>query len=368
MSDVNPNEAVAEETTIDNGFGEDGPSSFDEMEALTDAPAENTEEVAAKADTAEVSEEQAEIKQEIEEELKMIKALRGDSEHEIPEDAIFKQKVNGVEEEIALRDLLNDYSGKTDWNKKYSELGQKSQDFKKSEFEFNNRVNTFVQKAAESKVDALAYLAETAGADPVEFIREFKQGLIPELEQYMGMSQSEKEAYDYKQELDILRKSQETRDQNVQRTQEFEEMEAQTLKQIEDLGIENHEFAAAYNRLVESGSVDASSIGPNEVAQWIGLENRVSTVDDALSAIDSSLAEDVALIEDLVKTSLEGGLDEQATLEVINELYGQPSEEAKSASAKVRQSGKSLKSVTQDLIKEDKSRGSESGPLSFDDV
>lgn len=387
MSDVNPNVDVGEETSVEAGFGEDGLTSFDDMEAVMSeetAPqaeaAEPAEEVEAQAksdvskDTQEdeVSAENDKEAEATEEEIKLIKARRGENEHELPEDAVFMQKVNGVEEEVTLRELLNDYSGRTDYNRKYNEFGKEKQALKEQRFQLDNRINTFIEKSKESTLDGLAYLAESAGADPVEFIKGLKQGLVPDLEQYMNMSQAEKEAYDSKQELEILKKSNDTRSSQEQKMREFQELEQQTLKQVEELGIGRHEYAAAYDRLVGSGTMPTDQIGPEAVAQWIGLENRVSVVDSALSEIDPNLAEDVALIEDLVRTSLEGGLDEQATIEVINEVYGQPSREAKSASKKVRQESANLKSVTNKIIKEesedDHYGNGDSGPLSFDDI
>ena len=111
--------------------------------------------------------------------------------------------------------------------------------------------------------------------------------------------------------------------------------------------------------------MNVDDIGPESVTQWIELENRVAYVEDALSGIDADLAEDVALMEDLVQTSHEAGLSKEATLEVINELYGQPSKEAQSVSKKVRRANPSLKTVTNEITKSD---DDDVGPISFDDI
>lgn len=362
-SGTNPNvEVGAEETnTVDSGFGEHGALSFDDLE--------DTVEAETKSEDNEEITESEDIKSEEEvEDLKMVKALRGENPYEVPEDAIFTQKVNGVDTEISLRDLLNDYSGKTDWNKKYSELGNEKQAFKKSQIEFDTRVNTFVEKAKESKIDALAYLAETAGADPVAFIKEFKEGLIPDLQEYMNMSEVERQAYDTKQELDIIKKSNETKAKNEASIKEQAELEARVHSQIEELGVSQDDYVAAYDRMVNSGSIPQELHTPESVAQWIAMEGRVDLVNDALMNLDGELAEDVGLIEDLVRTSLQGGLDDEATLDVIKELYGKPSEEAKSASKKVKQAN--LKSVSKEITNQSKNYYDDSdvGPLSFDDI
>ena len=387
MSDVNPNVAVSDESSVESGFGENGPTSFDEMEAVTESSeqaleAQDADEVEAEAkdvssDTQkeEVSAESDEKTEEVaaeELELKLIKAMRGDQEVEIAEDAVFTQKVDGVDTEVSLRDLLNDYSGKTDYNKKYNEFGKEKQALKEQQFQLDNRVNTFIEKSKESTLDGLAYLAETAGADPVEFIKGLKEGLVPDLESYMNMSPAEREAYDSKQELDILKKSNDTRASQAEQLKAHQELQSRVEAQVEELGLSNQEYAAAYDRLVGSQTIPADQIGPEAVAQWIGLENRVTVVDEALMSIDPNLAEDVALIEDLVRTSLQGGLDGQATREVIKEVYGQPSKEAQSASKKVRQNGVgALKSVANKIVKEDSGSdqyGADAGPISFDDV
>lgn len=375
MSDeINPNAEIGGEENVDAGFGEG--LSFDDVEGLTvdESPAEAKSEPAEDLDAKAASEEDVENTEEREasnedvptqEEVKLLKAMMGENEYDLPEDAMFTQKVNGVEEQVSIKDLLTDYSGKTDWNRKYSELGEERQSLKKEQATFNDRINTFVEKAKESKIDALAYLAETSGADPVAFIKEFKQGIIPELEEYMNMSETEKELYNHKQELEILKKSQDTKVEMERRAQERTELETSIQSQIEDLGIEQTEYVAAYDRLIEAGIMEQSDVTPEAVSDWVRLEQRVAYVDDALANISPELADDVALIEDLVRTSHEGGLSQEATIEVINELYGQPSKEAQSVSKKVRQASPNLKQVTNSVTKSDDDGV---GPISFDDL
>jgi len=366
MSDVSDEVGEVSFDEVSDTAEETTEVSFDSVE---DVP----EKVEADSQDAEVVEDEDEEQptisdKEVEADLKLMKARMGDAEYDMPEDALFTQKVNGEDTEVTLRDLLNNYSGKVDYTRKYNEFGKEKQGLQKEKYEFDNRINTFVSKASENKLDALAYLAETAGADPVAFIKEFKQGLIPDLESYLNMSEIERDAYDAKQELDIMKKSQTTKASNEEYLQEYEALETEITSQIEDLGIEQSEYVAAYDRLVESGHIASDQIGPDTVAQWIGMENRVNLVDAELAKIDSNLADDVALIEDLVRTSLESGLDEETTIEVIKEMYGQPSKEAQSASKKARQHLRSPANNDTTSYNQNRSDSEDVGPIDFDDI
>lgn len=374
MSDLNPNVAVGnEETTNSAGFGEKDLISFDEIEDDTPAKAE-----AASTETAESTEETESTEtdstetESTAEDLKMIKALRGENPYEIPEDAVFTQKVNGEDHEISLRELLNDYSGKTDWTRKYGEFSKEKREFTSSKSDFDTRVNTFVEKAKESKIDALAYLAETAGANPVDFIKEFKQGLIPDLEEYVNMSETEKELYDHKQELDILKRSQETRTSLDKAKSDRLELEQQVTTAREELGLSEDEYGAAFQRLVDSGSIPQDQITTESIAQWVSMENRVDFVSDVLEGISPELVDDSAMVEQLVITTLNSGLDEESTRGLIEEYYSEEiNASAKAASKKARVSAPNLKHVTNNITKEHNVENSDDdsiGLLSFDDL
>jgi hypothetical protein len=73
-----------------------------------------------KADDSEEESEEKEIKKEIERQVKKLKAKIGDSDLEIDEDALFDVKIAGKSESAALKDLINNYSANTNWDRKYS--------------------------------------------------------------------------------------------------------------------------------------------------------------------------------------------------------------------------------------------------------
>jgi len=155
----------------------------------------------------------------------MLKAVRGENPYEIPADALFTQKVNGVEEQVSIQDLLTNYSGKVAYDKKFNELGQQRQDLVKREATLNDRVDTFLEKSKEDPLDGLAYLAETSGANPVELIKNLRERLVPNMEEYMNMDETQRELFHRNEELNILKKSQETKSQMERMHQERASLE-----------------------------------------------------------------------------------------------------------------------------------------------
>ena len=70
-------------------------------------------------------------------EKKDVKNLRmkmGEELFNVASDATFKVKVDGKSEEVPLQELINNYSGKTAWDKKFTEIGKEKKEvqFEKS--------------------------------------------------------------------------------------------------------------------------------------------------------------------------------------------------------------------------------------------
>ena len=113
--------------------------SFDELDELVDGRSgkeilsevkkeikgeEDESTLEAKSDGEEKSEEEiiAEAKEAKEEEIKKLIAKYGEENLEMPANAIFKHKVDGEEVDVELQELLNNYSGKVSYDKKFQEF------------------------------------------------------------------------------------------------------------------------------------------------------------------------------------------------------------------------------------------------------
>ena len=117
--------------------------SFDELDQLTDGRSgeevlseakkeisgeKNKSEPKAESDREE-KETLDQAKEEKAEEIKKLIAKYGEENLEMPANAIFKHKVDGEEVDVELQELLNNYSGKISYDKKFQEFSSEKKEF-----------------------------------------------------------------------------------------------------------------------------------------------------------------------------------------------------------------------------------------------
>ena len=135
---------------------------------------------------------------------------------------MFKHTVDGKDEDVTLQDLLNNYSGKVGWDKKFQELSDDKKLYKeeitnhKAEVEkINGYINTFRDKMKNGdSLGALEYFAEFSGMKPYEFRNELVRQLAPEVERRSLLSYEEIENENLRQQNEYLLRQQESAEAN----------------------------------------------------------------------------------------------------------------------------------------------------------
>jgi hypothetical protein len=322
---INPNQSVSEPMTNEKGAVEvNGPDMSGDLWDALDTPkkakkAEKSEESAEKkpekskdltsddkkgepkaekkaepkekAEKDEPKEEKApETEAEIKKAIKKLKAKAAEGDIEIDEDALFDIKINGKVESVPLREVINNYSGKTNWDRKYSELNTEKTKFTKAQEYANNKLkDIFEEQDAEMK---LFKLAELAGQDPVKFYQGWHESSIKLLENYYQMDDSSRRAAMLEAENKYHRtkaeKLEAERNQEIERSQ----YEAKTSQLKAQAKVSDDEFEASYQALQEMAKDPAlkqalklsDDITPETVIEAI-------TKDRILRAASSKLAE-----------------------------------------------------------------------------
>lgn len=227
-------------------------------------------------------------KEAIKKEIKKLKARIGDgeeaSELELPLNAKLPWKVGGQDVEVELLDVLNNYSGKVPWDKKYSEIDliRKTVEGEKREYQERlDKINKLYRDEKSSPVEALSYMLDLAGVPKHDYLRKIRDALVPDVEQFAQLSPEEKRAYLAEQENRVLREIAES--DNRKRVQE------ETRKSLSDSfakireahQLDETDLTRAYNFGIEKGiSVET----PEDVA---GIAIELRAVDRAKSLIES---------------------------------------------------------------------------------
>lgn len=227
-------------------------------------------------------------KEAIKKEIKKLKARIGDgedaSELELPLNAKLPWKVGGQDVEVELLDVLNNYSGKVPWDKKYSEIDliRKTVEGEKRAYQEKlDKINKLYKDEKSSPVEALSYMLDLAGVPKHDYLRKIRDVLVPDIEQFAQLSQEEKRAYLAEQENKVLREIAES--DNRRRTQEETKKSlADSFAKIREAHqLDETDLTRAYNFGLEKGiSVET----PEDVA---GIAIELRAVDRAKSLIES---------------------------------------------------------------------------------
>lgn len=285
------------------------------------------------------------------EEIKEIKKLLGrygEEETEIAAETLFKHKVDGEDVDVSLQDLLNNYSGKVSYDKKFQEFSESKKEFNsykevydKDIETINSYINNFSQKLKEKDaLGALSYFAEFSGMEPHTFRRQLLEQITPEVDRLAQLSpeQLENEKLIHQNEyLESQRESEVNKRQEEQARQEL-------LNEIKNLqeahNISDDSFKSSYQELVEGGF--DGEITPEVVAEYYVHSAAFTKSEEVLNQINPELVQNDQIVESLQKVIVENpSFDDNDLVDIVQEVYGNTKKEAsKSVSKKVSQSEK----------------------------
>lgn len=339
--------------------------SFDDVEKLTDSkpeakskeePKEEKEPVKTKDDSQQTLEadedsgieekieennresKEEKAKEELPEDIKKLTAKFGDSDLEIPADALIPHKVDGEETQVPLQELLNNYSGKVAWDKRFQELDTERKAYK-SEKELVERYVTDFAKLAEGddKMAAMEYLAQFAGIDPIQFRRQLRQQVLDKYGNYEQMSEVERKALDQEEELAYHKRQLESEKANKAEQQSRAELESQILSIQKTHDISDDDLMAAYKELEEHVE-NESEVTPELLDRYIVNKNAWFSAKDIVNEVSPSLLEQDGFVDDVAAMMLENpDLEPADVREVIENFTKKQKQPQQKASEKIRE-------------------------------
>jgi len=210
----------------------------------------------------------------------------------LKDDSLVEVKIDGKVEEISLKDLKSNYSGKVAYDKKFSELDRERQAYKKEVEEVNTYVNTFAKKMKDGDaLSAMEYLGSFAGVGPHEIKAQLIKSLLPEIDRLNDMTPAEVDL-EYKQaELDYVKQKQESDLQNFKQQQSNMELESKIVKVQETLNINNSEWNEAV-QFLDQTLPPQDQITPELVGEYVQFVRSETRAKNLLESFDSSLIQD----------------------------------------------------------------------------
>jgi hypothetical protein len=312
------------------------------------------------------------------EEKKDSKKLRlrmGEELYNVDSSASVKVKVDGELQDVPLQELINNFSGKTAWDKKFTEIGKEKKylEVEKSQLQSQKQeLSNHVQRAIAplkdpnaNPLDSLMYLVEISGQDPYTAYRRIMEANLDEISTLMDMTETERELHFHKKKDElhssVARKRQEasTKEQAFNQAVQKVDQLRQTLNVSEDDFVDASE---ELERIYADAKLDVKSITDEAIVDYASLKPHITTVKELVAPYEDNISE--AKYGDVVASlarHLRDGKADIATVKDILKRNYSVEEDVKELNTKVYE--KQGKKPTSRVNKEDESTELES----FDD-
>jgi hypothetical protein len=282
---------------------------------------------------------------------KLLEGKLGEEKYAVDPDMQIPVKIDGKTEYVSLKDLTGNFSGKTSWDKKFSELDKDRKGFKSEKEQYVkekdlvvNHMRAFYQKINDPKtppIDAVNYLIDLMDGDKHTVYRRFWDSFFDEINQMGDLSEQSIEAHMLKKENEFLRKARESKDVRFKEQQSQQEMLSKVHQVREAHNVSVEDFDEAYRDLVESG-VEKKSLTAEIVCDHSSKIKAVDRSFELVKRFDPSLVDSEdgeKLIRKLAKFIHRGTeLSDEELIESLKEEYGQTSSGLKELSKKIDQS------------------------------
>ena len=194
MSDevLNLDQEIAEDVSSDTIDTQDAALSFDDLEEISNEGVESVKESEVQAkeekneqpiegesepEEVEASEQENQTEEEQIEEIKKLIAKYNDEETEIAANSVFRHKIDGEEVDVELQELLNNYSGKVSYEKKFQDLAGRKKEFEEFKDSYDQDIQdifgvlTSFKESMQNNdaMGALNHFAAFSGMKPYEF-------------------------------------------------------------------------------------------------------------------------------------------------------------------------------------------------------
>jgi hypothetical protein len=310
-----------------------------EAKGKLDKP-ESKDDKAGKPD--EKSKEQSKEAKAEAEKRRLLKYKQGDKEAELDEEAEFFVKIDGKDVPVKAKDLLSNYSGKTAWDKKFSELDRERQTYKK-DFGKTSELVSRIMKEQDPEM-RFYHMAELAGGDPIGVRQKFLEDNVKLLEKWHTMTDDERKADASAFEAKVLKHQNQTLSQKLQVEQSMKELDAKVTGLLSTHKIQRQEWVDTYDQLrtaKESGALNDQKLTPEFVAEVVQKNRIWNEAEIQLEKLGHNWDDGtkgqrlMALTEEAFKL----GLTATDVAELVTELYpkGQSTEQIVEEKARERE-------------------------------
>jgi len=296
---------------------------------------------------------------------KKLRIRMGDELFNIDSDATFKVKVDGETQEVTAQELINNYAGKTAWDKKFTEIGKekKALEFEKVNITKQKEVlSTHLKNALaplEDKegnpLDSLMYLVEMSGKDPYNAYRRVMEANLEELGKLLDMTEIERELYFHKKKDELYEGISKKRQAREQEEQTFNQVRQKVDSLRQTYNVSEDQFVEASEELEEiykAAGLDENELDYEAVVDYASLKPHIAVVKELVAPYEENISEGKYgdVVAELSRKLRDGQLDKVAIQEVLKRNFS-VEEEVKELNTKVY--SKTAKTPAKKPLKQD---------------
>ena len=317
---------------------------------------EDGEEEESEVEEESEEEESEEVEEKPEQEKKDTKKLRmrmGNELFNVDSDASFKVKVDGENVDVPLQELINNYSGKTAWDKKFTDLGKEKKAFESQVSQFKAKVSEIDSTLAKvieplkqkdgNPLDSLLYLVEMSGEDPYNAYRRIMEANLEELGKLYDMSEVERELYFHKKKDELYTNVAKKRHEKTQKEEVFN----QTVQKVDSLrqsfNVTEEQYVEASDELesiFEESGLDVNSITHEAIVDYASLKPHIAVVKELIDPYEENISEEKFgdVVAELSRYLRDGKADKKTIQEILKRNFS-VEEDVKELNTKVYSKG-----------------------------
>lgn len=349
-SGVNVNTATASiaEPIVNTGAGV---TDFDDLESLEKLTAKAPKKSKSEGEGAEnakgsddyakdevKSADKGKAKEEAVKEKKAEKAKRlykmkmGETVAELAPDGVLELTVDGKLTPVQFQDLVNNYAGKTAWDKKFSELDRDRKGFYSERENLSKTVSKFYDLAVKQgdPLAALEHIAEAFQTNPAELRKSYRDRMLESATQWQGKSPEEIQAHLDQLELSTARKREASQVEARETAKIQADLEARIEKVVTTHSVDADAFRQAYQDLVTHGVKD---ITPETVGEYLGEIGAMKEIAGVLQQVAPDMSREAmgAAMQELRSLQQKDGFSAEDLKDIAKQVYGKPNPAARLA-------------------------------------
>lgn len=203
--------------------------------------------------------------------VKLYTVKNGDKDVELRADTKLTATVGGKAEDVTVQELLNQYSGKVAYDRKFKELDTASKKFEAQRKPVQAMLDEIYKRAITQKdrIGSVNYMCEVLGIDAGEFWADTTKDLEAKMEERAKLSPEERRQKDLEEENTRLKEKESARRKTEAEKQAYSELDGYVTKRQEALGIDNKQFVELYDELTRSGQVSLDKLTDREAADLV---------------------------------------------------------------------------------------------------